>query len=151
MPFSQVLFSQQNKTNILKRPYINIFFKFSFFFGKDSKWEFYPAKMLLILLLSIFPVVTWACCMIPQPPVENYREKVGLPFPNSKTSDSTIYPNLPRYGINCGHNMYWNVGDSGLIVGGVEAYENELPYQVLIGYGILYCGGAILNQLSSQF
>ena len=88
-----------------------------------------------------------ACCSVPEV-ITNYRLKSNLPLPAWKTSDATLYPNLFRYGVNCGHNKYWNLTTGSAIIGGVNAFENEFTYQAVVSYGGLFCSGTIVNQLS---
>ena len=103
-------------------------------------------KVVSTVLLSLYLAAT-AChgCSRPTSFIETYQEKAGLPLPGSKNSDVNTYPNLPRYGTNCGHNLYWNDGESSLIVGGVQAFQNELPYQVYVDFKGDICGGTIIH------
>ena len=96
--------------------------------------------MLTIILFSFFDVNL--CCYTSPPP---YQADAGLPNAASFSVSSLPYNNFRSYGNNCGHNKYWNVGDSGFIVGGVEAYENELPYQVALEFNGYFCGGVIIS------
>ena len=100
---------------------------------------------IIIIIFTAFYTLSKACCSIPQV-VTNYRLKSNLPLPSSKTSGANLYPKFPRYGVNCGHNMYWNVSSNSGIIRGVDAFENEFPHFAAIGFGILYCGGSIINE-----
>ena len=76
----------------------------------------------------------------------SYQDDAGLPDATSNSTASTTYNSFRSYGNNCGHNKYWNVGDSGFIVGGVEAYENEFPYLVNVkSFRNEQCSGVIIN------
>ena len=98
----------------------------------------------LFLILSLMLMLAMAC--FKQPTTNDlYRQNASLPNATSQISDTTVLSKLPRYGINCGHNMYWNVGESTLIVGGYDAIPNELPYQVAVSYGGNLCGGTIIS------
>ena len=81
------------------------------------------------------------------PPSVSYQADAWLPNATSISSPSTTYNNFKSYGNNCGHNKYWNVGDSGFIVGGVEAYKNEFPHLVAIWVNGEYpgCAGVIIS------
>ena len=94
---------------------------------------------LIILLFTLFDV---SLCCYTSPP--EYQAEAGLPNANSYSYSAT-YNNFRSYGNDCGHNKYWNVGDSGFIVNGVEAYENEFPYQVSLEYNGYFCGGVIIS------
>ena len=80
------------------------------------------------------------CC-----PTVTYQKKAGLPNVTSISTGSISYNNFMSYGNNCGHNKYWNVGDSGFIVNGVDAYENEFPYLVTLQFNGEFCGGVIIS------
>ena len=80
------------------------------------------------------------------PPTVSYQADAGLPNASSISTPSTTYNNFRSYGNNCGHNKYWNVGDSGFIVGGVEAYENEFPHLVAVQTNENFrCAGVIIS------
>ena len=102
------------------------------------------ASLLIVVAVVTFAAVTHGCYSPPDD-YENYRVNAGLPLPGSKNSDVNTYPNLPRYGTNCGHNKYWNDGESTLIVGGVEAYPNEFPFQVRVVFDGSSCSGSIIH------
>ena len=113
-------------------------FQSFFFLQKMSK-----NVALIIFLFSLFDVSL--CCHHSPPQAPNYQVNAGLPNATSISPPSTTYNNIRSYGNNCGHNKYWNVGDSGFIVNGAEAYENEFPFLVQIDYSGRYCAGVIIS------
>ena len=99
-------------------------------------------KAFLFFILFNLNLKLNECC----PPTVSYQADAGLPNASSSSTGSITYNNIRSYGNNCGHNKYWNVGDSGFIVGGVDAYENEFPHLVAVQENEYFrCAGVIIS------